>query len=96
MSQEQRRLSSSNTNYDVFSLPELNELENCITELRGTADYLDLYTSDDARDISRKFQQDEYRESEQSSFSLTKNEAYFSIMSDSNENAVFNYRLING
>ncbi|GBO13442.1 hypothetical protein AVEN_61837-1 [Araneus ventricosus] len=76
---EQRSPSSSKIDSEVFSLSELNDLENCATGLRGTTDYLDLYTSDDAGDVCRNFQQDEYRESEQSSLHLTNNEAYFLI-----------------
>ncbi|GBN73362.1 hypothetical protein AVEN_20640-1 [Araneus ventricosus] len=58
--------------------------------LGGTADYLDLYTNDDVGDVSRKFQQDECRDSKQISLHLNENEAYFSIMSTSNENVAFN------
>ncbi|GBM91128.1 hypothetical protein AVEN_229176-1 [Araneus ventricosus] len=65
--------------YEVLSLSELNELENWATELGGTVDSLDLYTSDDV--VSRKFQQHEYRESEQVSLHLIENEAYISVTS---------------
>ncbi|GBN93237.1 hypothetical protein AVEN_274213-1 [Araneus ventricosus] len=87
---EQRSLSSTKKDYEVFSLSELNEFENWATGLRGTVDYLDLHTNDDVGDVSLNFEQDEYRESERSSLHLTDNEAYFSITSTSNENAVFN------
>ncbi|GBN59032.1 hypothetical protein AVEN_49831-1 [Araneus ventricosus] len=58
--------------------------------LGGTADYLDLYTSHDVGVVSRYFQQDEYRQSEQISLHLNEHEAYFSIKSTSNENVAFN------
>ncbi|GBN43684.1 hypothetical protein AVEN_6069-1 [Araneus ventricosus] len=58
---ERRSLSSSKKDYEVFSLSELNELENWETELGGTADNLHLYTSNDGGDVSRKFQQADQR-----------------------------------
>ncbi|GBN95937.1 hypothetical protein AVEN_57214-1 [Araneus ventricosus] len=80
----------SKKDYEVLSLSELNEFENWATGLGGKVDYLDLHTSDDVGDVSCKFRQDEYRQSEQVSLHLTENETYFSIMRTSNENVIFN------
>ncbi|GBN80625.1 hypothetical protein AVEN_246936-1 [Araneus ventricosus] len=63
---EQRSLSSSEKDYEVLSLSEMNELENWATGFGETVDYLDLYTNDDVGDVSLNFQQYEYRESERS------------------------------
>ncbi|GBN95998.1 hypothetical protein AVEN_247019-1 [Araneus ventricosus] len=63
---EERNVSSSKKDYEVFSLSELNELVNWATGFGETVDYLDLYKNDDVGDVSLNFQQDEYRESEQS------------------------------
>ncbi|GBN56001.1 Zinc finger protein 350 [Araneus ventricosus] len=47
---QQKSLSSSKKDDEVFSLSELNELENWATGRGETVDYLDLYTNDEVGD----------------------------------------------
>ncbi|GBN86262.1 Zinc finger protein 180 [Araneus ventricosus] len=78
--------SSNEEDDEVFSLSEMNELENFLARLDEMPDNFDLCANDGVGNICPESQQYRFGESEQGTSQLTENNANFANMNTSNKN----------